>query len=163
VNPAFNKILQISVVVPDTKAYAKRYNDLYGIGPWKFMSFNDETTTNMEVNGKPVKYSMLLGLCDFFDNVQLELIEPLDDLSIYSDFLKKNGPGLHHIACATGDSFHNTIDGLAKRDIKVVQSGRDAGGMDFAYVDLMSELGIIVELYNPPPDFVMPAPDSTYP
>lgn len=160
--PIFDKILQICVIVPNVKEYAKRYNDIFGIGPWKFYTFDDDTTTNMEVNRKPVKYAMKLGLCDFFD-VQLELIEPLDDLSIYSDFLKEHGPGLHHIACGTTENYHDTIEKLGKMDIPFVQSGTDAGGMDFGYVDIMRDLGLIVEMYNPPPNFVMPDPEEVYP
>lgn len=160
--PLFTAITQVSVIVPDAKAYARRYNDLYGIGPWTFSDFTAETTTEMKVDGQPTPYSMRLALCDCL-NVQLELIEPFDELSVYAAFLREHGPGIHHIAVAMRDGYGKTIATLGELGHPVVQSGRDSGGMDFAYVDIMKDLGIVVELCNPPPDFVPPAADFTYP
>lgn len=156
------KIVQISVIVPDAKAYAKRYNDLYGIGPWAFTDFTRETTSEMEVDGKPVPYEMRLALCDCL-NIQLELIQPLDELSVYAQFLREHGPGIHHIAAETRNGYRQTIAALGEKGNALVQSGKDSGGMEFAYVDMMKDLGLILELTNPPPDFIHPAPDFTYP
>ena len=33
-----------------------------------------------------------------FGTVMIELIQPLDDVSLYADFIEKKGEGLHHLA-----------------------------------------------------------------
>lgn len=160
--PVFKKILQICIVVDDIYAYIKRFNDDYGIGPWTILDFNNQTVKEMVVKGKPEDYSMKLALCDAL-NVQLELIEPTSDNSIYAEFLRKNGPGLHHIACET-QGYRQIMDDLASRGItEIYQGGVDSGGMRFSYVDLTKELGFILELYDPPKDFVPPPPVDVYP
>lgn len=160
--PAFSKIAQISIVVDDLDGYIKRFNDDYGIGPWTVMNFDKNNTKDMTVKGKRVDYSMKLALCDAL-NVQLELIEPTDDNSVYAEFLKKNGPGLHHL-CLEPQSYHQIIEDLAVRGIKeTFLGGVDSGGMQFTYMDLTKDLGLVVELLNPPENFIPPAPDRIYP
>lgn len=161
-DPVFSAITQISIIVPDAAAYAKRFTDKYGIGPWTFTDFTDENTTERTVEGKPVPYAMRLALCDAL-NVQLELIQPLDSLSVYARFLKEHGPGIHHIAVQPAAGFAATLGELAEKGNPVVQSGRDSGGMQFVYVDMMKDLGLVAEICDPPEDFVPPAPDFTYP
>jgi hypothetical protein len=142
--------------------YVRRYNDVYGIGPWILLDFNPDTVKNMIVRGQRVDYSMKLALCDSL-NVQLELIEPTSDNSIYYEFLQQNGPGLHHISMET-QGFNQIMEDLASRGIKeVFQGGLDSGGMEFAYMDLTKETGFIVELFNKPDDFVPLPPVGVYP
>lgn len=159
--PVFTKLTQVCVVVDDIDAYMKRYNDDYGIGPWIVLNFNKDTVSNMTVRGKRMDYSMKLALCDSL-NVQWELVEPTDDNSTYADFLKKHGPGIQHVSFDT-QGYEQAMEDLAARGCKVVQGGVDSGGMAFSYVDLTKDLGFIVELFNPPKDFVPPAPERTYP
>lgn len=159
--PVFTKLLQICVVVDDIDAYMKRYNDEYGIGPWIVLNFNKDTVSGMTVNGKREDYSMKLALCEFL-NVQWELIQPTSDNSIYAEFLKKNGPGLHHVAFDT-QGYKQAMKDLASRGFEEIQGGTDLGGMHFSYLDLTKDLGLIVELYDRPDDFVPPPPERVYP
>jgi len=41
-------------------------------------------------------------------DVEWELIQPLDDKSIYAEFLEKHGEGLHHVAFDV-ENFHETL------------------------------------------------------
>jgi 4-hydroxyphenylpyruvate dioxygenase-like putative hemolysin len=45
--------------------------------------------------------------------VQLELLEPLDDESIYARFLAERGEGVHHIAVAS-PTFDKTVQSRPK-------------------------------------------------
>lgn len=160
--PVFTKLKQVCIVVDDLDAYMKRLNDEYGIGPWAVLAFNPEVCQDMIVRGKRVDYAMNLGLCDAL-NVQLELIEPLDDKSHYAEFLKKHGPGLHHIAFED-QGYDQIMSDLASRGItEILQGGIDEGGMQFTYMDLTKEIGTIVELFNPPEGFIPPPPVRFYP
>ncbi|MBX5435626.1 MAG: VOC family protein [Alicyclobacillaceae bacterium] len=138
----------------------RTYNDVYGIGPWHVFEFNPDTVSDMYIRGERVDYSMKLAICDFY-HVQLELIEPTDNHSIYAEFLRTHGPGLHHMAFAT-DNFHETIERMAARGNQVVQSGNFQGN-GYAYIDTLKDLGFLSEIYKTPPGFEHPAPVRVYP
>ncbi|MDQ0218040.1 glyoxalase [Peribacillus cavernae] len=162
----FGKTLQIGLVVDDVEAYMKKYNDVYGIGPWTVYDFNKDNISNMTVHGKKEEYTFKVAICFEFHNMQWELIEPTSDNSIYSEFLKEHGPGLHHIALSTenADSKENYEDVMLKmaaRGINEIQGGEFA--LKYTYLDTMKDLGFILEIFNTNEDYDLPASVGTYP
>jgi methylmalonyl-CoA/ethylmalonyl-CoA epimerase len=158
--PLFNQVLQVAVVVRSVDAAVRKYADLYGIGPWMIYEFNPETVQNMIIMDEPVNYAMRLALADI-GGVQWELIEPKDDTSIYAAFLREHGEGLHHVAFGVKD-YNGAVERLRKMGHKVLQGGT-WHDFTYTYVTTFNDLGVIAELYNPPPDFQWPAPDDVYP
>jgi 4-hydroxyphenylpyruvate dioxygenase-like putative hemolysin len=57
--------------------------------------------------GQPVERSWRLAVATV-GQVQWELIQPLDDESLYARFLAEKGEGVHHVAVATPD-FDETV------------------------------------------------------
>lgn len=158
--PIFTEVLQIGIVVDDLDTYMKRYHDDYGIGPWLVYDFNKETVRNMTIRGEKVDYSMKIALCDAH-NVQWELIEPTDDRSVYAEFLKQHGPGLHHVALGT-ENHDDVVKTMAARGNEVIQSGI-FHKIGYTYLNTMKDLGFIAEIYHIPEGFELPAPLRTYP
>ena len=156
----FNKVLQVAVVVKDLMRSVRIYNDEYGIGPWLIYEFNPETVKDMIINEKRIDYAMKLAVCDI-DGVQWELIQPLDNKSIYAEFLEKHGEGLHHIAFGTPD-YKKTLDTLKKRNKKILQGG-NWKGLTYTYLSTDDDLGVIAEIYNISKDFKWPEPEDKYP
>ena len=144
--PLIKQILQIGLIVEKLEPYIKHYEEL-GIGPWTYVDFNKENMKNPKIHGKPVEFAMRIAMCDLYA-VQLELIEPLDDKSIYSEFLKEHGPGLHHIACTTNKSYEETIATLEARGGELIANADTKKG--FAYIDAKKDLGLILEIYQRP-------------
>ncbi len=162
--PMFGQIGQISMIVDDVLAYAKRWNDDYGIGPWHFLHFTEENMTNMTVHGNEEAYAMDIALCNMYDNIEIELIAPRDERSAYAEFLREHGPGLHHIAMVTPHGgFTEVKRQLEKNNIAHIQGGSDPMGQEFAYYDLTAELGCIIELNDRPDDFQPLPPEECYP
>jgi hypothetical protein len=148
-------------VVEDAMETAKKYNDEYGIGPWHFCKFDKNTTSGLKVNGQDCPYEIILGICTMY-NVSLELIQPLDDKSIYHEFLKKHGQGIQHIACSTTEGCDETTKKLVDLGNEVITEGYDETGRKFVYVDCMDSLGMTVEMYKPKTD-ARPVPFAFYP
>ncbi len=92
--------------------------------------------------------------------MQWELIQPLDDDSIYARFLAEKGEGVHHVGVAV-PSFGATIDELARRGRGVVFGG-EYKGVNFAYLGTDGDLGLITEIFAAPPGLEQ-RPDSVYP
>ena len=78
-----------------------------------------------------------------FDNIVLELIEPIGGPSTWKEFLDNNGVGIHHLAF-NFKSFEEAKDALEKIGGEVVQEGKFEGG-GYIYV-YSKKLGAIIEL-----------------
>jgi len=90
--------------------------------------------------------------------VQWELIEPLDNESIYAQFLAQKGEGVHHIA-VLAPKFEEMLAAQAKQGKDLVLSG-EFSGIKVAYLDTERDLGVVVEIFSGMPD-VKQKPDAT--
>ena len=158
----FRKVLQVGLVVRDSEATAKRYWEAFGIGPWRFYTIDPGNTTDMRFRGRAVQHSFRAALATF-GNLTLELIEPLDGDSVYSEHLQQHGEGLHHLAFAV-DDYDSARERLEKSGCEELQAGRPHDVNDYAYFDTVKALGFITELYSedapgkafPPPELTVP-------
>src|SRR5919204_2371339 len=100
--PLFTETLQVAIVVPDLEAALERYVNEYGLGPWEIYEFNPQNTRDMIKDDEPAEYAMRIAVT-MVGTTQWELIEPLDDRSIYADFLAERGGGIHHVGVAVRD------------------------------------------------------------
>jgi catechol 2,3-dioxygenase-like lactoylglutathione lyase family enzyme len=157
--PVFTETLQISVVVRDLEAAMRTYVDDYGIGPWNIYEFNPATVEGMHEDGRPVERSWRLALAQV-GQVQWELIQPLDEDSIYARFLAEKGEGVHHVGVAVPD-FADTVAALGERGRGVVLGG-EYNGVTFAYLATEGDLGVITEIFDAPPGREQ-KPDAVYP
>jgi catechol 2,3-dioxygenase-like lactoylglutathione lyase family enzyme len=155
----FTDVVQVSVVVPDLEAAMQTYVEEYGIGPWGIYEFNPETVRHMHERGQPVECSWRLALADA-GRLQWELIEPLDEHSIYARFLAEHGKGVHHVGVAVPD-YAAAIGELEGRGREVVFGG-EYNGVTFAYLETDSDLGVVTEIFSAPPG-VEQVPDARYP
>jgi Glyoxalase/Bleomycin resistance protein/Dioxygenase superfamily len=158
-DPVFTDTIQIALVVRDIEKTMRIYVHDYGIGPWDVYEFNPDTVRDMHEDGQPVERSWRLALAQV-GQLQWELIQPLDDESIYARFLAANGEGVHHVGVAV-PSFDATIDALAERG-RGVAFGGEYKGVNFAYLATDSDLGLITEIFAAPPG-VEQNPDAVYP
>jgi len=154
------------VVVRDLDRSVRRYADGYGIGPWKMWRF-DESHKDMVVRDKPARFSLRIALCDI-GTVNWELIQPLDDRTIYAEFLRQHGEGVQHVCYATPDP-DLAIDHAGKRSgtgTRVLQGGtleHQGKRFRYTYLDTAADLGVVAEVWHVPPEWELPEPDEVYP
>ena len=147
--PVFTETMQIGIVVRDLEATMQRYVDDYGIGPWDIAEFHPEDAPDLHEHGKRVGRSWRLA-STMIGRVQWELIEPLDDESVYARFLAEKGEGVHHIAVASS-SFDEAVAAQAEKGNELVLSGTFSG-YRVAYLATDRDLGVIAEIFSPPAD-----------
>jgi len=148
-DPAFTKAVQIGIVVRDLDATMRKYVDDYGIGPWQIFEFNPGNAKDLREHGRPAQRSWRLAVA-MVGQMQWELIEPLDNESIYARFLAEKGGGVHHIAVAA-QSFDKMLAMEAKRGSELVLSG-EFEGVKVAYLDTERDLGVTLEIFSGTPD-----------
>jgi len=157
------KIDQIAIVVRNLEDSMEKITNILGIKPWKIYTFAPPKLTETYVRGKPVEYGHKLALARL-NNIELELIEPIKGESIYTEFLRSRGEGLHHVATFY-DSYERGKRELSlfeKHGIKVIQSGRYID-IRFYYLDTEELLGFIYEISYIPPESSKYPPDKVYP
>jgi methylmalonyl-CoA/ethylmalonyl-CoA epimerase len=83
--------------------------------------------------------------------VELELIQPLEGKTIWSDFLAERGPGIHHIRFNVPD--HQALSAYLK-DKGIGKTQEGAGIRDGTYwvnYDTEKLIGFIIEIMQPAP------------
>jgi hypothetical protein len=125
-SPAVRTPVQIAWVTSHLDAAESTLTDLLGARKWVRMPavhFGPDTCT---YRGRPADFRADISL-SYAGDMRLELIAPVSGESIYTEYLRDRGPGLHHIAI---EAVEHAVAGGAT----VVQQGVMPGGMEFAYV-----------------------------
>ena len=119
----FKICLQIGAVVTDLDQTIQALTEVFGFGPFRVFDWPPPDRSDIEeyYYGKRVHFKARKGFVDM-GAVELELIQPLEGESIYFDFLREHGPGLHHIRFNIPE-LEPVVDYLAGHEIKVSQKG----------------------------------------
>lgn len=99
------KPIHIGVLVEDIDKAIEFYTNTLHIGPWQ--SFG-ELKENAEYYGKKHTLCYKAAMAPFGD-LNLELIQPTAEGSVFYDDLKAHGTGIHHV-CAAVDDIEKTIE-----------------------------------------------------
>ena len=142
--PVFDGTVQLGIVVHDLEATVRRYEDDYGIGPWRFARIDLGDANNYREHGRPVERSNRIAIATV-GRVMWELIEPLDEEGIYARFLAEKGEGVHHVAVATPD-FDETVARAERKDGVMLRC--EHSGIDIAYLDTQRDLGVTIEVFS---------------
>jgi catechol 2,3-dioxygenase-like lactoylglutathione lyase family enzyme len=145
--------VQIAWVTRDLDSTESMLTGLLGAKKWVRMPdvhFGPETCTH---RGQPADFVADISL-SYSGDMQLELIAPKKGESIYTEFLDRGGPGLHHICVeASGaQAFDAALAAAAERGAPVVAEGVMPGGMKFAYVSAPTAGVPYVEIAFIPPE-----------
>jgi methylmalonyl-CoA/ethylmalonyl-CoA epimerase len=148
--PGTAPIHQIGIVVANCDEAVERYSALLGYREWRRSSFGPADVERMTLRGSDAVYSMRLA---FAGNApELELIEPVDGRSLYSEWLSERGEGLHHLAVVVS-SLDEAIAALEQDGFANIQSGHGFapdGKGGYAYFDTTEALGFILEAVEMP-------------
>ena len=132
--------IQVGIVVKDVEKTAEFFSSVLGIGPWEIRE-RAFTADEMRV-GQPVK--MKQGMA-YWGEVQIELIQPLEGNTLYSEFLETKGEGLHHLRSRVKNMWE-FVSKLEKVGIKVILSGWKEKEGGFAYLDTTKIGGVLFEV-----------------
>jgi methylmalonyl-CoA/ethylmalonyl-CoA epimerase len=85
------------------------------------------------------------------EDTRLELIEPLDDTSPISKFLKERGEGIHHIAI-TADEIESDVNHAKENGMRFLGDLRTGSyGRKITFIHPKSLNGVLVEFCQAPP------------
>ncbi len=148
------RITEIGVAVRDLEQATRLFVDLLG------------------ATAEPVRvverYQMRYRMCRL-GKVDFELMEPVGEAGVIADFLRKRGPGLHHVAFAVKD-VRGGARSLADKGVRFVEPAPFAlrlAGVDFAgrafddevkitFAHPASLLGVLFEFIEYPAGYQAP-------
>jgi hypothetical protein len=141
----FDSVIQIGIVVPDVDKAIEGYRDLLHVKKWNINQVDTVTGKggNFHKNGKPIQAKVKIAWANI-GNVELELIEPQDQHSLYADFLKEHGPGIDHVMLGTSD-YATCLEHMGSQKITVIGGG-ELQGTRFQMFDTQELLGFICEI-----------------
>ncbi|MGH3636122.1 VOC family protein [Mycobacterium sp.] len=123
---------QIAWVTPSLDATEGALSALLGVKKWIRLPNVHFGPDGCTYRGRPADFVADIAL-SYAGDMQLELIAPVSGESIYTEFLRDCGPGLHHI-CFETDDIETALTEAAANGGEVVQRGTMPGGMEFGYV-----------------------------
>lgn len=157
-----NGVAQVALLVKDLEATVENYWSQFGIGPWQFYTYAKPLVREMSYHGHPAEYSMRIALSQI-GPLRIELIEAQEGDSIYADFIKEHGYGVHHFGILVED-MQAALTQVHAAGLGMIQDGsgfgRDGDG-HFAYLETEASLGVTLELIQRPKARV--APEKIYP
>jgi hypothetical protein len=144
---AFKNCVQIGVVVADLEQATRHLSEIFGIGPFRIIDWPPEGRTDIQkfYYGEPANFTARMAFTEL-GSVELELIQPLEGKSIWSDFLQEHGGGIHHIRFNV-DELDPVQEYLAGQGIASAQHGSGIRPgtmwMNFASED---QVGFVIEV-----------------
>ena len=96
------------------------------------------------------------------EDSRIELMEPTEESSTISKYLKDHGEGIHHIAI-TADNIEQDLSRASVGGMKILgQIRKGSYGRKITFIHPKSLNGVLVELCEAPPDRVLgPKHDSS--
>jgi len=115
------------IVVRDIQKAVEYYTATWGLGPWTFID-NNPTKENMFV-GEPFKLTVAMAE---WGPVVVELLQPVEGTSVWSEFLHEHGEGLHHI-CHVVPNFDEVVTQYEERGFKMLAGARFSPTIRWCY------------------------------
>lgn len=134
---------QVSYVMEDLTEAEAWFQRMLGV-PRFFRIGNMKLGPDCSYRGNPADSEMELSL-GYLGDTQIELIRSVRGPSIYTEFLERKGPGLHHLGFAVTD-FDAKVAELIASGLEVISSGTLLGGSDFAYFDCEAAGASLIEI-----------------
>lgn len=144
-----NMVTQIAILTPDIEKSKESWERFLGITDRPITESYDYERTHATYHGEPL-HGRIRQVCFAFDNIELELIQPIGDTpSYWKECLDKNGPGVHHISFAV-KNLDSCIEECEALGLSLQQKGswpRESWpGGKYAYVDGTNSLHVVLEL-----------------
>jgi len=157
-----NGIAQVAIIVENLEEAVENYWKLFGIGNWHFYTYGKPLVKRMSYHGNPGDYKMRVAL-SYLGPMRIELIEMLEGDTVYADFVREHGYGLHHLGVLV-DDMESAIAQAEGAGLTITMDGAGFGRDDdghYAYLDTEKEIGVTIELIERPKNRM--EPEKIYP
>ncbi len=139
-------VRHVGFIVGDLDAGVKYFSEVFRLGPFKIVEsdfFKSSVYFEKKYRGHDEDFTYRIAFAPL-GVIEIELIQPVSGKTVYDDFLKEKGGGLHHVAFDV-TNLDDVLEQLNKHGIHVVMSGKREG-LSWAYIEVDFMNGLIFEL-----------------
>jgi len=137
----------LGIVVKDLEQALRYYESQFGWGPFRSAEM-DMKSYDYHFRGRPstARVKVAAGYCG---SMPIELFQAVEGDSIYAEFFRDKGEGLHHLGFVVED-FDGTLAALIKEGLEPIAHGKSPQG-SFAYLNTDKVGGVVFEIlsYSP--------------
>jgi hypothetical protein len=157
-NPAPIPVHQIAMVVHDLEACMAEYHRTLGWGPWNIYEYTPPRFHQASWRGRPADFTYL-GAEAKVGEVWIELLQPLDGQSLFTEWLERRGEGLHHLGY--GAATRAEADAIRRSYQQAGTPVLFEGWIDEVYFYYLGSSPTIIEVWVGDPESVTAS--RTYP
>ncbi len=149
----FKAPIQIGIICRDLETTLKNFDEIMGMKDFRIASFPPEGHEDVTRVYHEKEGNFTGKFCFYmWDNIELEIIQPISGDSVWFDYLDKtpNGLGLHHVKFMV-DHQEPVKEYFDSKGIDRVLYGEGVGpnaGRIFAFYDTFEKLGFDIEILN---------------
>lgn len=137
-------VTQIGFIVKNVDETKKKFAEFLGL-PEPEANWTDGIELTQSVyRGMPCPAKAKLAFFKVGETLDIELIQPDDQPSVWREFLEEKGEGIQHIAFMV-KGMKEKIQILESNHMTLLQKGEYTGGR-YAYMDTFGDLKTLVEL-----------------
>ena len=146
IETALKGAVQIGIVVPNLDQSTQLLQDLFGLGPFKFIEWPNRPDSKYWFQGHEESIRIKQGFVQA-GNLELELIQPLEgERNAYRQFLDAKGGGIHHVLFEV-DDMDAVVAALEPKGVRVLQAGTGIRpGTRWVLLDSTDLVGFLIEL-----------------
>jgi alkylhydroperoxidase/carboxymuconolactone decarboxylase family protein YurZ/catechol 2,3-dioxygenase-like lactoylglutathione lyase family enzyme len=145
----FGTFNHTAMVVRDWRETAKNYSSLLGLKRWKAVEVTPSIMTESTYYGSRQSCSWISAFAKSGDTL-IELCQPLSGKSIFDDFLRARGEGVHHVANLSHPDPQSLIAAWTDRGVPIAHYFNVGGELKIYYLDTREHLGgVYLEVVDP--------------
>ena len=139
-----NIVVQVGFIVKDVNEAKRKFAEFLGV-PEPEAHWTDGIEKSQAVyRGRPCTAKAKLAFFKVGETLDIELIQPDEQPSVWREFLEEKGEGVQHLAFRIKGMKEKVIE-LEANGMALLQKGEYTGGR-YAYMDTVKDLKTIVEL-----------------
>ncbi len=140
------RLAQVGFLVKDIEKTKKEFARFLDVQEPETVHSGEFEITQTEYRGHPAPKAKCLMTFFYFGDLQVELIQPNKEPSIWKEHLEEFGEGVHHISFNV-KGMQKRINLCEKWGMKLLQKGEYRGGNGrYAFLDALDSLKVVVEL-----------------
>ena len=140
------KFLMLGIITDDVEKSVESFKQ-FGFQDWNIEKFDSDFIPDVLLNNEPGRL-VFIGAQYRSQNINIELLQPVSE-SIYMDYLRSHGPGVHHMEFEPKDGYETFMRDYRAAGHDVLLEADFAGGKaGFAFLDTEKLLGFRLEIHK---------------
>jgi Glyoxalase/Bleomycin resistance protein/Dioxygenase superfamily len=129
------EIVKVGIVTRHLDERVAWYSRQLGIGPWRISILDTSQLSQATLRGQPATYKLRIAQA-LAGGTILELVQPLEGTSLHSEWLDRQGEGVHYLGVTTNPPTWPEIRAqFAAANCPIQMEGESQNTPHFAYLD----------------------------